>query len=1090
MPKRTDLKKILVIGAGPIVIGQACEFDYSGTQACKALKAEGYSVILVNSNPATIMTDPELADRTYIEPITPENLRHIIERERPDALLATMGGQTSLNAAVTLAENGTLDYFDVELIGAKLPAIRLAEDRMLFREVMAQIGLKSAKSEIVTTLEGGKQAITQIGFPVILRPAFTLGGSGGGIAYDQTEFEMLLRRALQESPTSQVLLEENLQGWKEFELEVMRDLADNVAIICSIENFDPMGVHTGDSITVAPAQTLSDRDYQNLRNQAIQIIRAVGVECGGSNIQFAVNPSNGEVVVIEMNPRVSRSSALASKATGYPIAKIAAKLAVGYTLDELPNEITKTTSAAFEPSIDYVVTKIPRFAFEKFPGSEVVLGTQMRSVGEVMAVGRTFVESFQKALRGLERGMSGFGPYSLPEGLTKEIVLEKLSGAAFPERVIYLWYALALGASIEEIYTACRIDRWFLAQLDKLYRVYASLSDHPLARYSPAELQALKQMGFSDGQLAKVFKIKEQDFRQYRFSLGVRPSFKMIDTCAGEFDSSTPYYYSCYDSEDEVLPSEKPKIIILGGGPNRIGQGIEFDYCCVHASIALQEAGYETIMVNSNPETVSTDFDISSRLYFEPVTVEDVLAIYQREKPLGVIVQIGGQTPLNIAKALEEEGVRILGTQVQEIARAEDRSEFNAIVHKLNLKQPAGGLAYKADEIFQAAEKVGFPVLVRPSFVLGGQAMQIVYDQSELQDWLHQFQGGGLVWPVLVDQFLSDALEIDVDAVADGKEVLVAGIMEHIERAGIHSGDSSCALPPQTLSAEQIDDLIETTDKLALELGVIGLINVQFAFKEGKLYILEVNPRASRTVPFVSKVTGIAWAKIGALLMVGKNLSELKKSGQLPDYHVRDFARRGIVAVKEVVLPFKKFPGCQVSLGPEMRSTGEVMGIDHEFGLAYAKGLIAAGQNLLSTTKAAFLSVNDHEKERAAQIAQLLSELGYFIYCTEGTFNFLKEKGIYSQKVRKAKESEPNVINLLTERKVSLIISVPLGRRALQDNMSLRRLAILLDLPLITTIAGAEATVRALRSLRDTNQSFSVKTIQEYQKEQIAKSIL
>ncbi|MDX1919724.1 MAG: carbamoyl-phosphate synthase large subunit, partial [Candidatus Caenarcaniphilales bacterium] len=911
MPKRTDIKKILVIGAGPIVIGQACEFDYSGTQACKALKSEGYEVVLVNSNPATIMTDPELADRTYIEPVTPEVVKQIIERERPDAMLPTMGGQTSLNVAVSLAEDGTLDRYGVELIGAKLNAIKLAEDRALFKKVVQDINLECARSRTVTNFEDALVSVKEIGFPVILRPAFTLGGSGGGVARTQEEFDGMIRRALNESPTSQVLLEEDLTGWKEYELEVVRDLADNVIIICSIENFDPMGVHTGDSITVAPAQTLSDVEYQNLRDQSIKLIRAIGVECGGSNVQFAVNPKDGRIILIEMNPRVSRSSALASKATGYPIAKIAAKLAVGYTLDELPNEITKTTTAAFEPSIDYVVTKIPRFAFEKFPGSERVLGTQMKSVGEVMSIGRTFCESFQKALRGLEKNVPGFGPFDLPANLTKKQILDGLR-IPTPDRVRQLWLALELGASVQEISEASYIDKWFITYLKQIYTTFKSLGKLSLNQLSTTKLKELKAMGFSDFQLSQAFGSSEEEMRHLRKKLSVNPVFKMVDTCAAEFESSTPYYYSTYEDENEIKPSDRQKVVIIGGGPNRIGQGIEFDYCCVHASMALREAGFETIMVNSNPETVSTDFDTSDRLYFEPITVEDVLEIWQQERPLGAIVQLGGQTPLNIAKTIEEAGVKILGTQVNQLERAENRHEFNQIVKKLGLHQPPSAIADKPEQVIDMAEAVGYPVLVRPSFVLGGQSMQIVYKQDEFQDWLKTIIKSKAVWPILIDKFLDDAVEVDVDAISDGQEVLVGGILEHIERAGIHSGDSSCVLPPHTLTDEMLDDLIEATRKLALELQVIGLINIQFAIKDNKVFVLEVNPRASRTVPFVSKATGIPWAKLGTLLMVGETIKTLKNKKLLPEYSIKDFRKQKIVAVKEAVLPFKKFSGCQI----------------------------------------------------------------------------------------------------------------------------------------------------------------------------------
>ena len=1084
MPKRTDLKKILVIGAGPIIIGQACEFDYSGVQACKALKAEGYEVVLVNSNPATIMTDPDLADTTYIEPITPEFLKLIIEKEKPNAILPTMGGQTSLNMAVSLAEDGTLDKYNIELIGAKLESIKLAEDRALFKKVVSDLGLNSARSETITDIEEAEKIAEKIGFPIILRPAFTLGGSGGGIAYNMAEFEIMVRKALNESPTSQVLLEEDLTGWKEYELEVVRDLADNVIIICSIENFDPMGVHTGDSITVAPAQTLSDKEYQVLRNQAIKLIRGVGVECGGCNIQFAINPKNGNIVVIEMNPRVSRSSALASKATGYPIAKIAAKLAIGYTLDELPNEITKNTKAAFEPSIDYVVTKIPRFAFEKFPGADKTLGTQMKSVGEVMSMGRTFAESFQKALRGLEKNMKGFGPFDLPANLTKEKVLNLLA-KPIPERIEQIYFAFELNCSVLEIYKACKIDIWFLTHLKLIFDEYKNFEKTGLLTEQAeqiSQIEKLKALGFSDGQLAKALNINEIEFRELRQKLEIKPVFKMVDTCAAEFDSQTPYYYSTYEKENEVLPSDKQKVIILGGGPNRIGQGIEFDYCCVHASLALREMNYESIMINSNPETVSTDFDISDRLYFEPVTVEDVLAVYQEEKPLGVIVQLGGQTPLNIAQALEEEGVKILGTSVKQILRAENRHEFNLIINKLGLNQPRSAIADKPEEVMELAEKVGFPLLVRPSFVLGGQAMQVVFNVDELQEWLNNMTNRGIIWPVLLDEFLDNAIEIDVDSVSDGKEVIVAGIIEHIERAGIHSGDSSCVTPPNTLSEDQIDEIILATEALAYELGVIGHMNIQFAIRENTIYILEVNPRASRTVPFIAKATGIAWAKIGTLLMLGHSLKELKAKKILsPNYSFKEFTKKGIVAVKEAVLPFKKFPGCQIALGPEMRSTGEVMGIDHNFGLAFAKGQIAAGQNILRGGHNVFLSVSDWEKNKSLiTLAKDFLDLGFQLYTTEGTYKFLKDNDLNTHFVRKAKEKEPNIISFLTERKISLIVNIPKGKEALQDNMSMRRLAVLMDIPLITTLAGGIATVEAFKSLNQNSGKFSVKSLQEY----------
>ncbi len=1066
MPKRTDLKTILVIGAGPIVIGQACEFDYSGTQACRALKEEGYRVILLNSNPATIMTDPDLADRTYIEPITPDALLQIIRKEKPEAILPTMGGQTSLNLAVALARDGTLAAHGVELIGAKLEAIELAEDRELFKQAMLKAGLSVPFSSTVNTYEQALVEAEKIGFPLILRPAFTLGGSGGGIAHNRADFEGMIKRALIESPTAQVLLEESLVGWKEFELEVMRDLADNVAIICSIENLDPMGVHTGDSITVAPAQTLSDRQYQDLRDQAIKVIRTVGVESGGSNIQFGVDPKSGRSVVIEMNPRVSRSSALASKATGYPIAKIAAKLAIGYTLDELPNQITKNTSAAFEPSIDYVVTKIPRFAFEKFPGCDVSLGTQMKSVGEVMAIGRTFAESFQKALRGLEKNISGFGPFALPMGMTKENILAQLAANFSAERYRQLWLALALGANLEELSKASQIDPWFLAHLMVIFEAYQKAPTE-LASFTAPLLQELKAQGFSDQQLSERCGVSERVFRDHRLANGIKPVFKMVDTCAAEFESQTPYFYSTYDLEDELIESSKQKVMILGGGPNRIGQGIEFDYCCVHASMALRKAGYESIMVNSNPETVSTDFDVSDRLYFEPVTAEDVLAIYSKEKPLGVILQLGGQTPLNIARELEAGGAKILGTTVDQIMLAENRREFSGIVSELGLLQPNSATVFSQEEACQQAICIGYPLLMRPSFVLGGQSMKVVSDEVELRAWFESFAESSLQWPVLLDQFLGNAIELDVDALSDGESTIVAGILEHIERTGIHSGDSSCVFPPQTIDPKHLIEIVQATKALAARLGVVGLMNIQFALKEQRLYVLEVNPRASRTVPFISKASGVAWAKAGALAMVGWKLPKLVSHGLIPnDYDVCKRKAGELVSVKEVVLPFKKFPGCQIALGPEMRSTGEVMATAHDFPTAFAKGQLAAGQKISLTKRSVFLSINDREKDEMLAVAEIFQDLQYELYCTEGTYLFLKERNFQRiRQVKKAQESAPNILNLLMDREISSIINIPRTYRALQDNMSIRRLALLLDIPLITTLAGARATAQALRSM-------------------------
>lgn len=1088
MPKRLDINKILIIGAGPIVIGQACEFDYSGTQACKALKEEGYEIILINSNPATIMTDPELADRTYVEPITPEVVAEIIKKEKPDAILPTMGGQTALNTAMSLAENGTLDKYNVELIGAKIPAIKLAEDRALFKDLMTSIGLESPRSETANNYLEGQKIAQEIGFPIILRPAFTLGGSGGGVCHTPEEFDPMLKRALAESPTSQVLIEENLTGWKEYELEVVRDLHDNVAIICSIENFDPMGVHTGDSITVAPSQTLSDVEYQNLRNQSISIIRAVGVESGGSNIQFGINPKDGRVVVIEMNPRVSRSSALASKATGYPIAKVAAKLAIGYTLDELPNEITKTTSSAFEPSIDYVVTKIPRFAFDKFPGSEDILTTQMKSVGEVMSVGRTFCESFQKALRGLETGMPGFGPFESSE-LSKEELLNKLSKPS-SQRIKQLWQSFDKGATIEEVFNSTKIDLWFLTHLNSIFttgKKLESLANNPTATAPSPEkkqvlLQEIKSQGFSNKQLASYWGKTEIEIQKLLETCNIAPVYKMIDTCAGEIESNTPYYYSTYEQENEILESDKKKVMILGGGPNRIGQGIEFDYCCVHASMVLREFGYETIMVNSNPETVSTDFDISDRLYFEPITAEDVINIYKQEKPLGVIAQLGGQTPLNVAQDLVNNNVNILGTSVQTINDTEDRDIFNKLIERLELKQSKSDIANSFEEVTSKAEAVGYPVLVRPSFVIGGQAMQTVYNTEDLQVWLNKVSNMGIGFPILIDKFLDNAIELDVDSVSDGSEVIVTGILEHIERAGIHSGDSSCTLPTQSLTPEQIDNIIETTTKLTLELKVKGLINVQYALKDNELYIIEVNPRASRTVPFVAKATGIPWAKIGTLLMLDHNLQELKDCGKFPGldtFSIKEFAKRGIIAVKEAVLPFKKFAGCEITLGPEMRSTGEVMGISDNFGLSFAKSQLSATQKFNLKNKSILLTVSDDEKPNVINIARELVELGFTVYTTVGTHHYLEEQGISTIVIRKAGEMSPNIIDYLIEHRIAYLINLPRGKQALQDSMAIRRVATLMDLPLVTTLAGAVATVEAIKAL-EANTAIPVKALQDY----------
>ena len=1074
MPKRKDLKKILLIGAGPIVIGQGCEFDYSGTQACRALKEEGYEVILVNSNPATIMTDPEFADKTYIEPVTPEFVRAIIQKEKPDALLPTMGGQTALNVAVQLAKDGVLEEFGVELIGAKLPAIELAEDRELFKNKMQEIGLEVPKSYIVKSKTDGLCLASEIGYPLILRPAFTLGGSGSGIAYNQAELELLLDKALEMSPVHQVLLEESVLGWKEYELEVMRDLNDNVVIICSIENLDPMGIHTGDSITVAPAQTLSDKEYQYLRDAAIKIIRAIGVETGGSNIQFAVNPTNGRVVVIEMNPRVSRSSALASKATGFPIAKIAAKLSVGYTLDEIPNDITKSTLASFEPTIDYVVTKVPRFANEKFPGADHTLTTQMKSVGEVMAIGRTFKESFQKALRGLENKMLGFYDVSLRENTVEQIL--RLIQTPSPDRIKYLFAALYKRVSIQEINKITNIDLWFLKHLEEIVSEIKKLEKIGIQELDNKEyLFYLKSLGFSDKQIMAIFNshqkqnITESTIRKLREKHGIFPVYKMVDTCAGEFEAFTPYYYSTYESETEVKASSRTKVMILGGGPNRIGQGIEFDYCCVHAAFGLKEDGYETIMVNSNPETVSTDYNVSDHLYFEPLTCEDVFNIYNVEKPKGVIVQFGGQTPLNIAKSLEELGVNILGTKVRSIQLAEDRKLFSEVIKKLKLNQPISHSAYSVSESINIAKQLGFPLLVRPSFVLGGRAMEIFYSLSEMENFIQKVFEVEPEHPVLIDTFLENAIEIDVDAVADGHDVVICGIMEHIEQAGVHSGDSACILPPQDISAKQIDAIKDATIKLAHELEVIGLMNIQFAIKDEVLYVLEVNPRASRTIPFVSKATGVSWAKAASKIMLGKTIKELGLKEIIPPY----------ISVKEVVLPFSKFPGSDIILGPEMKSTGEVMGISKEFSVSYGKSQIAASQ-LLPISGNVFISVNDKDKNGIISSAKQLYDLGLGIYCTSGTAQVLRGHGLDVKEVKKVYEGRPNIVDHMKNKEVQLIINTPIGRDAIEDDKYIRQTAIRYSIPVVTTIRGAKATALAIKAMKA--GLVSVKSLQEYYK--------
>lgn len=1114
MPKRQDLKKILIIGAGPIIIGQACEFDYSGTQACKALKEEGYEVILVNSNPATIMTDPEFADKTYIEPITLDYVRKIIERERPDAILPTMGGQTSLNTAVALAKDGTLDKYNVELIGAKLNAIEVAEDREKFKNLMETIGLKTPQSRIAHNLQEGHQIADLIGFPLIIRPAFTLGGYGGGIAYNIEELDNILVKGLNASPVRQVLVEQSVIGWKEIEFEVMRDLKDNVVIICTIENFDPMGVHTGDSITIAPTQTLTDKEFQALRDASKKIIRAVGVETGGSNIQYALNPDNGEILVIEMNPRVSRSSALASKATGFPIAKIAAKLAVGYTLDEIPNDITKKTMASFEPSIDYVVTKIPRFAFEKFPETKDILGTQMKSVGETMAVGRTFQESFQKALRGLEsKGPIGFYNKEFMNSLQskkfnstellqlREKTKREISSPS-SQRVYKLFSALYLGLSVNEIYELTKIDKWFLSQLSQIVELSKNLQETVIHEFSllqasgsldkistekfleivlsPERLLELKKRGFSDKQISLLLntcvKVSKKQIRKLREKYNIRPIYKTIDTCAGEFESFTPYHYSSYDQEDEIQPTNKEKVFILGGGPNRIGQGIEFDYCCVQASQALREAGYETVMINNNPETVSTDFDISDRLYFEPITVEDVLEIWNKEKSLGsklkgVIVHMGGQTPLNICRSLEAEGVTIIGTQPDQIDLAEDRDSFGKLLKELNLKQTSNAIANSYEETQKLCNEIGYPVVLRPSYVLGGRGMDIVYNDKEVSAWLQRTMLESEQFPVLIDKFLDEATEIDVDAIADGQECVIAGIMEHIEYAGIHSGDSACVYPPQNLSSEIIDKINNATQSLAKALQVKGLMNIQFAVKHGELYILEVNPRASRSVPFISKATGISWAKLASLIMTGKSIQELR---------VHELVRnipRDQVSVKEAVFSFNKFDGSSIFLGPEMKSTGEVMGISNNFAMAFAKAQIGASLNLPKQGKI-FISFNDKDKKSAVDIAKDLIELGYTIVATSGTAQFLKQSGIELEETLKVNEGRPNITDLLKNDEIQLILNVPAGKDAYEDSQIITKIAQTKNIPVITTVTGSSATVKALASLKQ--EELDVKSIQEY----------
>ncbi|OGC25326.1 carbamoyl phosphate synthase large subunit [candidate division WOR-1 bacterium RIFOXYB2_FULL_42_35] len=1056
MPKRTDIKKIMIIGAGPIIIGQACEFDYSGSQACKALREEGYEVILVNSNPATIMTDPEMADRTYIEPVTPEIVAKIIEKERPDALLPTLGGQTGLNTAVAVAEMGVLEKFGVEMIGADLKAIKKAEDRQQFKDAMKKAKIDLPRSGTAKTWKQAEELLEYVKLPAIIRPSFTLGGTGSGIATTEEEYERIVKYGQELSPTHEVLIEEDLTGWKEFELEVMRDKNDNVVIVCSIENFDAMGIHTGDSITVAPAQTLTDKEYQIMRDASIRCIREIGVETGGSNIQFAVNPKDGRMIIIEMNPRVSRSSALASKATGFPIAKFAAKLSVGYTLDEIRNDITKETPASFEPTIDYCVVKIPRFTFEKFKDAEAVLGTSMKSVGETMAIGRTFKEALQKGLRSLEVGRFGLGndgksfiePDKLIENLRKPN----------DRRIFYISHAIEQGMSIDELYKLTHVDPWFLENMKQILE----------APREDLSLFEMKQLGFSDCQIAHLQGKTEDEIKKIRVEQKIFPVYKLVDTCAAEFPAYTPYYYSTYESECESKPSKRKKVLILGGGPNRIGQGIEFDYCCCHASFALREEGIESIMVNSNPETVSTDYDTSDKLYFEPLTKEDVVHIIEKEKPDGIIVQFGGQTPLNLAFAIEKAGGKIIGTSPKSIDRAEDRQLFQRILKKLKLRQPANGMARSYVEAKKVAKRIGYPVLVRPSYVLGGRAMEIVYDDKSLEQFMGWAVDVSPEHPILVDKFLEDALEVDVDAVSDGKKTVVCGIMEHIEEAGIHSGDSACAIPPFSLSEEMIEEIKKSTYALAKELKVKGLMNIQYAVQGDTLYVLEVNPRASRTVPFVSKATGIPWAKIATKVMIGKTLKQLGIEKEVEIDHV---------AVKEAVFPFNRFPGADAVLGPEMKSTGEVMGIDSDYGRAFMKAQIAAGQKIPLSGQI-FVSVKNKDKRSIILIAKRLVDLGYSIVATAGTGKVLTKNGVAVKIVAKIHEEAGSILDLLNRGEIAFLINTPGGKKTKIDEAKIRSLAVMHNVPLITTISGARATVNGLDALK--KKGFDVKALQDY----------
>jgi len=1063
VPRRDDIHTIFVIGSGPIVIGQACEFDYSGTQACKALREEGYRIVLLNSNPATIMTDPETADRTYVEPMTVATVERIIEIEKPDALLPTIGGQTALNLTIDLCDAGVLERTGVQLIGAQLDSILKAEDRQQFREAMERIGLRVPRSGYARSIEDAREIVASTGIPAIIRPSFTLGGAGGSVAMSRDELEPLVEWALAQSPSHECLIEQSVLGWKEYELEVMRDAADNVVVICSIENLDPMGVHTGDSITVAPAQTLTDREYQEMRDASIAIMREIGVDTGGSNVQFGVDPADGSLVVIEMNPRVSRSSALASKATGFPIAKIAAKLAVGYTLDEIVNDITRETPASFEPAIDYVVTKVPRFAFEKFPGADSVLTTQMKSVGEVMAIGRTFKESLQKALRSLEIGHAGF---ERPD-IEADADLWQSIDIPRPDRLWAVAEALRRGATVAELHERSKIDPWFLRNVAEVIQTETALAAAAKEERT-AWLRPAKEMGFSDARLAALWGMAEEDVRGMRREAGVAPVYKRVDTCAAEFEAQTPYLYSTYEQECEARPSDRKKIMILGGGPNRIGQGIEFDYCCVHAVLALREAGYETIMVNCNPETVSTDYDTADRLYFEPLTLEDVLEIIEVEKPDGIIVQYGGQTPLKLAVPLERAGAPIIGTPPDAIDRAEDRERFDALLEKIGLERPPGAVAHSPDQAHRVADEIGYPVLVRPSYVLGGRAMQIVRDAGELSDYMRFAVRASPEHPVLVDRFLADAIEVDVDALCDGERVVVGGIMEHIEEAGVHSGDSACSLPPYSLSEEVVEKIVAATHKLALEIGVRGLMNVQYAVKDGEVYVIEVNPRASRTVPFVSKAIGEPLAKIGALVMAGRKLDELGFRAVLEPPHF---------CVKEAVLPFVKFPGVDTLLGPEMKSTGEVMGVDSDFGRAYAKSQIEAG-NGLPTSGSVLVSMRAAEHQGVVEPIRMLADSGFEVIATRGTAEVLAKNGIEARMVNKVHEGSPHTVDLIDAGEVDLVIgTVDADRKAVADSFAMRRAALQRGIPYCTTLAAARASAAAIIELR--RESIGVRSLQD-----------